>query len=219
MVQNKYISLRNKLFKGHSRVLLKFLASKVNDGDTKEIKIARYKDVKSFANGNDIADVCDTIKVGKNYNIRCIKKNDIVFPIISALDDIEILYIKEEPQELYLYDETSIVLRNTDTDIDSMYLYLMLNSTPIKNALINQKWLIANSNRGKLKSNRIIPRLTVDLLSHIMIVKLTEDEQREIVAEYNRLNKAQDDFNSKLTKLQTQDKDKSAVIWFQDNKK
>ena len=93
----------------------------------------------------------------------------------------------------------------------------MLNSQPIKNGIIKLKLERANINRGRLKSNRIIPRLTNDLLSTVMIIKSTQKERDEIVNQYEQLNKAQDDFNKKLCELQTQDKDKSAIIWFQNN--
>ena len=147
------------------------------------------------------------------------KKGDIVFPVISALEDIEILYIEKEPEEMYLYDETVLVMRVTGTEIDKKFTYIMLNSEPIRNGIIKMKWEVANRNRSKLKSNRVIPRLTIGLLSAIKIVNLTEQEKFEIVREYEDLHKAKDDFTKKINKIQTQDKNKSAVIWFQDNKK
>lgn len=223
MADNKNYLDRNSynIFKGYSETKLNTMISKADEKDTQEIKLTGWKEIKSYTNGNDIKDICRSVKFYQKYNkeIKCMQKGDIIFPIISSLEDIEILYIEDEPDEMYLYDETVIVMRVTDPTIDSKYIYIMLNSEPIKNGLIKMKWEIANRNRGKLKSNRVIPRLTVELLSHIMIVKLTEDERREIVNEYEHLIKKKNDFTKKLTKLQTQDKDKSAVIWFQDNKK
>lgn len=222
MIQDKYYLTRNSLFKGYSETKINNMISKADDLNTQKVKIAGWKEIKSYTNGNNIKNICRTIKFYQKYDkeIKCMKKGDIVFPVISPLEDIEILYIEDEPDEMYLYDETVIVMRVTDPTIDSKYIYIMLNSEPIKNGLIKMKWEIANRNRGKLKSNRVIPRLTIDLLlSNIMIVKLTEDERRKIVNEYEHLINIQNDFTKKLTKLQTQDKDKSGVVWFQDNKK
>ena len=223
MVGDKYYLPRDtyNVFKGYSQTKLNDMLSKADAENTQDIKMLGWQEIKAYTTGNDLQDICKTVKFYQKYNkeIKCMHKGDIVFPVISALDDIEILYIEDEPEEMYLYDETVIVMRVTDPTIDSKYIYIMLNSEPIKNGLIKMKWEIANRNRGKLKSNRVIPRLTVELLSHIMIVKLTEDERREIVDEYEHLIKIQSDFTKKLTKLQTQDRDKSAVVWFQDNKK
>ena len=223
MIQDKYFLPKDtySLVKGYSETKINEMALKVDIEDTKDVKLAGWKEIKAYTQGNNIHNICRTVKFYQKYNkeIKCMQKGDIIFPIISSLEDIEILYVEDEPDEMYLYDETVIVMRVIDHTIDNKYIYIMLNSAPIKNGIIKMKWEIANRNRGKLKSNRIIPRLTIEQLSHIMIVKLTEDERRKIVEEYNRLNKAQDDFNSKLTRLQTQDKNKSAVVWFQDNKK
>ena len=208
------------IFKGYSPTKLNTLVSKADKKDTQDVKIAGWKEIKSYTKGNDIQDICGTIRFYQQYNkeIKCMKKGDIVFPVISALEDIEILYIEKEPEEMYLYDETVLVMRVTGTEIDKKFTYIMLNSEPIRNGIIKMKWEVANRNRSKLKSNRVIPRLTIGLLSAIKIVNLTEQEKFEIVREYEDLRKAKDDITKKINKLQTQDKDKSAVIWFQDNK-
>ena len=222
MVQDKYYIIGKDCmtFKGYSEIKINSMLTNSKEREIQEFSLIAWKDIKDYIKkGSDKKDLGRTVKFCQTYNkeLKCMMKGDIVLPVISPIENIEILYIDEEPEKIYLYDDTVFVIRAIEPDINSKYIYIMLNSQPIKNGIIKLKLERANINRGRLKSNRIIPRLTNDLLSTVMIIKSTQKERDEIVNQYEQLNKAQDDFNKKLCELQTQDKDKSAIIWFQNN--
>ncbi len=120
--------------------------------------------------------------------------------------------IQEEPKEIYIYDATVIVVKIVDLTIDPRYVYIMLNSDTIKYKLKEIEWQRANMSRGntikrKTLGTNLVPRLTTDILEGIRIIKLTEEERHKIVEDYNKINKAQEDFNNKLNRLQTQRKE------------
>lgn len=208
------------IFQGYTRVTLRNKQNTSELGDGQELKVINWQNIKEYLKGNNIDNSCETVKFYQSYakEIKYMQKGDIVFQLKSGIDNNEIIYIDKKPENKYIYDNTVLVARITDISIDSLYIYIMCQSFPIQKGLRQIKYHSTLDKYGKFQSD-VVPRLSKGILLNMMIRKLPEQERKNIVTEYIKLHKAQEDFSNKITKLQTQDKNKSAVIWFQDNKK
>ena len=195
-----------EIYKGKSYYITNKM---MKNDDSTEVQLLNWKHIKEMVNEKKITSPFRSVRIienQKNQN-HYLEKGDIVFPVFPSKEKVEVIYIEDKPKEKYLFDESVLVMRITDTDIDARYIYIMLNSIPIQKALIK---LISEK-----RTKTCMARLTKEILSLILIVKMTKEKRKKIIEEYTRLKDAQDEFSKTLIKEQTIDKDKSAVIWLQ----
>lgn len=222
MINKRYFVLDNDIadiFKGHSKSRLNYGIEKaINNSEEfncninqfiehEQIKILGWKQIKEYAN-NKLDDKCDTINISAKYSsaIKYMQKGDIVFPVATSRDNIEIVYIEDEPSEKYIYDETVWVVRIINQDIESKYVYIMCLSDPIQKGLIELKE----------QSERVITKLTKEIISSIHIKKVSIEEQQQIITKYNMIQQDLINFHNKINNVQTSNADLSAKIWTQE---
>ena len=214
-IENYYIAKDIcDVFQGYTRLMLrnKQLISELGDGQ--ELKVINWQNIKEYLKGNNIDSSCEKVKFYQNYakEIKYMQKGDIIFQLKSGIDNNEILYIDKEPVDKYIYDNTVLVVRVTDTSIDSLYVYIMCQSAPIQKGIRQMKWQSLLDKKGKYKSG-IVPRLSKGMLLNMMIRKLPEQERKDIVKEYIKLHKAQDNFSKKISELQADKDNKANICW------
>ena len=216
MELKKYYIVNNiaDVFQGYTRLMLRNKQLAYEQGECQELRVINWQNIKSYCKGNDIDNVCEVVKFYQNYakEIKYMQKGDIVFQLKSGIDNNEIIYIDKEPKEKYIYDNTVVVVRVTDTSIDSLYVYIMCQSSPIQKGLRQKKWQSSVDKRGKFQSS-IVPRLSKGILANMMIRELPEDERKKIVNEYIKLHKAQDNFSKKISELQADKDNKANICW------
>lgn len=160
------------------------------------VKILGWKDIKDYIKNHKIDDKCNSINVSRKYkkNINYMKKGDLVFPVIFSRDNFDVVYIDEEPAEegKYIYNESVLVVRVTEPNIDSKYIYIMC---------ANNKKIQDNLFKLKDDSKKIISRLTKEMLSALEIPKLTETKRKKIVDEYNKLQIQKDKFDKMIENI------------------
>lgn len=158
------------------------------------LKILGWKDIKEYIKNKKVDDKCNSINIGRKYkkNIRYIQKGDLVFPVIFSKDSFDIVYIDEEPEEKYIYNESVLVMRVTEPNIDSKYIYIMCaNNRKVQNNLFQ-----LND-----RSKKVISRLTKEMLSELEIPILTEARRKRIIEEYNKLQIQQDKFDKMMENI------------------
>ena len=135
-------------------------------------------------------------KVGIECNVDA---TDRLISIILEKDSFE------EDKNIIL-NETAIVGRaKENSDVDMDYIYIMLQTAPIQNALLK---LI--NDKGKAT-----PKLSKEMLNMIHIIKLTEEERTKIIEEHRRIQEETIRFQNTIDKLQTTDENKMGMIWVQ----
>lgn len=113
------------------------------------------------------------------------EKGDIVFPVISSLNDIQIFYIDRVPDDIYVYSEGLIVLKPKDNKVNTKAIWILLTKTNLKEDIIKLKYNIAKNNRFKQKDNRKVSRLTTQLISKISLNIYDDIEMDNIVKRYD----------------------------------
>lgn len=213
-ISQRYYIFRNDLitFKGYpvSRVSLseeEMAKQKVLGYDI--VKVAGWKNIKNYQRNHTISGNCDTIKIAHSShpNPNFIKKNDIILSVNQQDKDcIAMTYIDTEPPKNIILNETAIVVRaKENSDVDMDYIYIMLQTAPIQNALLK---LI--NDKGKAT-----PKLSKEMLNMIHIIKLTEEERTKIIEEHRRIQEETIRFQNTIDKLQTTDENKMGMIWVQ----
>ena len=220
-MKKNYLPLNDSvadIFKGHSKTRLRNGISNVinnnelsnlnfNDIKNKEtIKIFGWKQLKDYQNKGKVENY-DTIDVIKEYSdiksIKYMQKGDIIIPVSSQKDTIDIIYIKDTPKERVIYDETVWVIRIIDKNIDSFFVYIMLLSSSIQKGLV----------KLKESSDSVITKMTKEILSSVQIINIELQEQLKIVKEYNKLQNSIKNFENKIDELQNSKTDKSVRNW------
>lgn len=210
MINKKYYVLNDiaDIFKGYSITKLKDSAEQLIDNKDKtntnfqdfisseKVKILGWKQIKDYLRNHKVDDNCNVINISRRYNknIKYMQKGDIVFPVLSSEENFDVLYIDEEPKEKYIYNESVLVVRTIDSNVDSKYLYIMFTTTSI------QKQLLQLTNQKKT----VMSRLTKDLVSSIQIATITESERKQIVDEYTKLHSDMNNFIDKINTIQNQ---------------
>lgn len=199
---------------GYARQLLR--NKQVNSQkETQLIQIVSFQEVKNYSNGINIHDDCEIVHFQQDYtkDIKYMHKGDIIIPLKSGLGTTEIIYISEEPKEKYIYDSTNLVIKVTDKNVDSLYVYIMLSqSKPIQDGLGKAKVHASLDKHGKFQPT-VVPRLSKSVLSNILIRELSKKEMEEIVDEYIKITNEQKEFINKISSLQ-EDKDSKSHIWW-----
>ena len=221
MLDKEFYKLKDiaYIFKGYSTTKLKGnIENAINNRDKsnsnfddflnkEEVKILGWKQIKEYVKNHKVDDNCNVIEISRKYNknINYMQKGDIIFPVILQKgDEIDVIYIDEEPEEKCIYNETVLVVRVTKANIDSKYIYIMC-----KESKSIQKGLLQLAS-----SNSVIQRITKELISMILITSSTDAERKKIVEKYESLQLAEEKFREKINEVQTQLGDKSSVIWF-----
>lgn len=158
------------------------------------VKIWGWKDIKDYFKNKKVDEKCNCINISRKYkkNIRYVQKGDLVFPVIFSKDSFDIIYIDEEPEEKYIYNESVLVIRVTKPNIDSKYIYIMCaNNRKVQNSLFQL------NDRNK----KVISRLTKEILSKLEIPRLTEVKRKKIIGEYNKLKIQQNKFNNMIENI------------------
>lgn len=207
----RYYIFRNDLitFKGYpvSRISLSEEMTKQKVLGYDIVKVAGWKNIKNYQRNHSISGNCDTIKIAHSShpNPNFLKKNDIILSVNQQDKDcIAMTYIDTEPPKNIILNETAVVARakgNSDVDMD--YIYIMLQTAPIQNALLK----LINA------KDKATPKLSTEMLKMIHIIKLTEEERTKIVEEHRRIQEETIRFQNTIDNLQTTDKDKSGMIW------
>lgn len=200
------------VFCGYSRSALR-KKSKLGYGkNIQKYKIACWQEIEQFKGG--IHHSYEAVGMLQTYEkkIRYMKKGDLIFPEKSGIDNTKIIYIDKEPEDKFIYDNTVIVVRITDTSIDNLYVYVMCQSETIQNGLRQQKWKSILDERGRSQSG-IVPRLSKGILSNMLIRKLPEQERKDIVNEYIKLKEMQDKFSKKIKELQADKDNRANICW------
>ena len=202
------------VFQGYTRLMLRNKQLIGEPCEGQELKIINWQNIKEYIKGNNIDDSCEVVKFYQNYTkeIKYMQKGDIVFQLKSGIDNNEIIYIDKEPQNKYIYDNTVLVVRVTDSSVDSMYIYIMCQSLPIQRGLRQMKLYSTKNKKGEFQSS-VVPRLSKGILLNMMIRKVPENERKEIVKEYIKLHKAQDNFSKKINELQEEKDNKANICW------
>lgn len=202
------------VFQGYTRLMLRNKQLAYEQGECQELRVINWQNIKSYCSGKNIDNDCEKVKFYQNYakEIKYMQKGDIIFQLKSGIDNNEIIYIDKEPKEKYIYDNTVLVVRVTDTSIDSLYVYIMCQSSPIQKGLRQKKWQSSVDKKGKFQSS-IVPRLSKGILANMLIRELPEDERKKIVNEYIKLHKAQDNFSKKISELQADKDNKANICW------
>ena len=197
------------IFKGYSTTKLKGnIENAINNRDKsnsnfddflnkEEVKILGWKQIKEYVKNHKVDDNCNVIEISRKYNknINYMQKGDIIFPIFSPKDKLDIVYVDEDPEERYIYNETVLIVRVTDTNIDSKYIYIMC-----KKAKSIQDIFLQIKPENKIANLRF----TKEQLALIRIAKLTDKERKRIIKEYDKLQLAEENFSKEINQLQAQ---------------
>lgn len=225
MTSKEYYVLNDiaNIFKGYSTTKLNNPSKQLKENPSKEreefetvieedVKVLGWKQIKEYVKTKKIDDSSNIIKMNRKYNkdINYIQKGDIVLPAIPSKDFIDIVYIDEEPPQKCIYNASVIVIRVTQADIDSMYIYMMLKEArPIQNGLLKTL-------SGELLPvhRKITSQLTKDILARIYIAKPNEVKRKKLLDKYLEAQKMMEDVKSTINDIQIDKEAKSSVVWF-----
>lgn len=211
-----YYTLNNiaNIFPGYTRQVLRKKQTTDNK-ESKQLNIVNFQNVRDYSKGINIDDKCEVVNFKQEYSkeIKYMEKGDIIMPIKSGLENSEIIYIDKEPEEKYIYDSTILVIRVTDINVDSRYVYIMMSkSEPIQNGLKKAKYHSSLDKKGKFQST-VVPRLSKGILSNILIRQLPKKKMEEVVNEYIRIKNAQQDFLKKISEMQVDEESRASIWW------
>ena len=213
-VSKEYYTLKNiaDIFQGYPRQMLRN-KQQIQQYEELKLRIVNWQDIRNYNKGINMSDTCEIVNFQKKYTkeIKYMQKGDIIFPVKSGIDNAEIIYIDKEPEEKYIYDSTVLVVRITDKDVDSKYVYIMMSEAEaIQNGLRTEKY---ESSIGASDKPLLVPRLSKGVLSNMLIRKLAKKEMDGVVNEYIYLKKAQNDFVKRINELQEDKTCKANIIW------
>lgn len=111
--------------------------------------------------------------------ILYVEKNDIVITVASGKGIFNIMYIENEPNDKYVYNNSCLVVRINEDIISSKYVYIQLMTKHIQEQLL------------KMAKGTTIKHITKKDLLNIEIPILEEKETKQICSEYDKLKKAE----------------------------
>lgn len=181
MKSKKYILKNTGVFKGYSVFWLEKHIDNKSLYKDETIYILNFKQITNYIATRTIPDSCLTVRVNHAFagSLKSMKKGDIVLSVVGRIDKIEALYVDFEPEEYIIYDDTSIIIRNENTDYNSEFIYMMFSRTSIKNKLLQQ--------RNLKKRKNAMPRLTIKILTDLEIPIPDEAEMKELLRIHHRL--------------------------------
>lgn len=151
----------------------------INEEET--VRIISISDVDNIVNNKpcDITKYVTVQELSKKY--KCdngyMKKGDIVFSLAPRALSKNIFYVRNEPEEKIIYDDTIAVFRTTDDIITSDYIYMLLTSDNISNYIINI-----------CKGHKLTkPRLSGNDILNLIIPILDEKDRKQLTLEYYKL--------------------------------
>lgn len=111
--------------------------------------------------------------------ILYVEKNDIVITVASGKGTFNIMYIENEPNDKYVYNNSCLVVRINEDIISSKYVYIQLMTQYIQEQLL------------KMAKGTTIKHITKKDLLNIEIPILEEKEVEQICKEYDKIKIAE----------------------------
>ena len=159
-------------------------------------KILNLKNVRELVEGQEIKYSLTAFEQKYQKDILYVQKKDIVIPVAVGTGGFNIMYIDNEPNERYIYNNSCFVLRIREDIISSKFVYLQLMTNKI------QEKLLSNA------KGTIIKHITKKDILSIEIPDLEKDKIKEISRRYdniknkeNKLRIEKQQFGDSLNKL------------------
>ena len=169
-----------------------FIKSYEENGDNSiKVKVLNWTDLKKYLDSQDDSILKETYIDKKYYKAeQCLKKGDLVFTTFPTMAGQNVLYVSETLEDLF-YNETMYIYRTTE-DIDSEYIYCMLNCG-IFDKVIQQYGV---GYKLKLKHSMILD-IELPLYDKVTQRKIVE-EYRNIKNLEKELKERKDNYNEQL---------------------
>lgn len=138
-------------------------------------KILNLKNVRELVEGQEVKYSLTAFEQKYQKDILYVQKKDIVIPVAVGTGGFNIMYIDNEPNERYIYNNSCFVLRIREDIISSKYVYLQLMTNKI------QEKLLCNA------KGTIIKHITKKDILSIEIPDLEKDKIKEISKRYDNI--------------------------------
>lgn len=138
-------------------------------------KILNLKNVRELVEGQEIKYSLTAFEQKYQKDILYVQKKDIVIPVAVGTGGFNIMYIDNEPNERYIYNNSCFVLRIREDIISSKFVYLQLMTNKI------QEKLLSNA------KGTIIKHITKKDILSIEIPDLEKDKIKEISRRYDNI--------------------------------
>lgn len=171
---------------------------------SEKVKLLNWMNLKKASEGKSLDEVPYTsLDFGRKQkkDSGYVQKGDIVFPIFPFENAKNIIYIEEAPKEKCVYSETVFVLRITDPNINSKYVYMILNSKFFANYLLELA-----SNGGRVLRYRLTAKILQDIKIPILDengIKALLDENLKVQAIKEEAQRQCDNLDNKINKIAT----------------
>lgn len=174
-----------KIMKG----MLLFNSRNENLQKFEKVKILKYINVRNLVTlGNtDDVDYSD-LDLSKKYKDCDIQQGDIIVPLLARKEKGSALYIEKEPAEKCIYNESNLIIRINNNNINNRYISLVLDN-------LYQKWF-------NIPTAGAFPfRVTVRHLEKAIIPLPDISVQNEIVDKYTKAVEQLEEVDNKIQKL------------------
>ena len=149
--------------------------NKIEKTNKSVAKILNLKNVRELVEGQEIKYSLTAFEQKYQKDILYVQKKDIVIPVAVGTGGFNIMYIDNEPNERYIYNNSCFVLRIREDIISSKFVYLQLMTNKI------QEKLLSNA------KGTIIKHITKKDILSIEIPDLEKDKIKEISRRYDNI--------------------------------
>ena len=172
----------------------------IKEENATQVKILNWPNLKKICEGEDLTIPDTSINISRKYKKDDIylQKGDIVIPVFPNEGGKNVIYIKKDMQENYIYSELVFILRITDKSISSEYLYMLLSSDSFSKYLLEVskvQSVLRYRLTNEILENMIIPILYKESMEHLL------DEYLDIKKLNEKVKRANEEFNNKINKL------------------
>ena len=172
----------------------------IKEENATQVKILNWPNLKKICEGEDLTIPDTSINISRKYKKDDIylQKGDIVIPVFPNEGGKNVIYIKKDMQENYIYSELVFILRITDKSISSEYLYMLLSSDSFSKYLLEVskvQSVLRYRLTNEILENMIIPILDKESMEHLL------DEYLDIKKLNEKVKRANEEFNNKINKL------------------
>lgn len=170
-----------------------FIATRADPGYDDYVKVLSYLSIKKYIlTGNTDEIQYKELNLSKKYKNGFVEGGDIIIPIMSRSVKNTVLYIDKAPNEQCIYNDTNLIIRITDNNINKKYVAIVLDSLMPKWAEVQQEFK---------KSTTLSKRLTVGFLEDVKIPIPKKEEQDVIVRKYEEATKQLAEIDKQIKEL------------------
>ena len=160
---------------------------------TEKVKVLKYSNIKNlitFGNTDDVE--FSDFDLSRKYKDCDVRDGDIIIPIIARSDKGSVLYIEKSPTQKCVYNESNLIVRINNENINNRYVALVLDK-------LCQEWF-------KIPTTGVLPfRITVRHLERAIIPIPKLEIQNEIADKYSKAIKQQREVENMIQEMLKKD--------------